>query len=317
MKKSRLEASRPSKAQFSLENEYARKFDALNQAGILTRLPRSKTPGVIGIDGIKYPMPEQEQVKEVFARNKELADRKIRQGFTQLQLTPVALPIPELVDLVESAVIRHAEAGKIIQTKQKPKDADVPARVADKPRWIWEALRQALDTDLIYFPQTYTERDHKGFTKEEVIRERRFCAVPGWSVGLIEPTPVMPQQGQAKTKAGRKQLEGNSNPREYLQTLSAQAYQGETGWTLEDFLTHFATQLETTNQVSHARYDSNSLWLLGQYLPNPGRKGMTNLVPVGYWDRGRMYLSLHRSGNRFKICVARSMVRLGREPGDK
>jgi hypothetical protein len=311
MEKSRLKGSGSSERLFSLEKEYARITAALNQAGILSRLPRSKSPGVMGIDGNKYPVPSREQLQKLFARNTELVDRKIRQGFTRLQLTPIAMPSLQLVDRAESSVLKHAEAGEIIQTKQKPKDADVPARVAGKPPWMWQTLRQVLDThDLIYFPQTYTERDHQGLTKEEVLRESRFCAVSGWSVGLIEPMPVMPQQGQAKTKSGRKQLEGNSTPREYLQALSTPAYQGETGWTLEDFLTHFATQLETTNQVSHARYDSNALWLLGMYLPNSGRKGMTNLVPAGYWDRGRIYLSLHRSGNRFKICVARSMVRL-------
>jgi hypothetical protein len=310
--KSQSRSSGSSEKLFSLEKGYARAITALERAGILTVLPRLKKPGVIGVDGKKYPVPSQEQLLEVFACNQELVDRKIRQEFTRLQLTPIAMPTSELVDRVESAVVRHAEAGELMKTKQKPGDADVPERFAGKPPWIWETLRAALDTpDLIYFPQVYAERDHQGFTKEEVIRESRFCAVPGWSVGLIEPIPVMPQQGQGKTKAGRKQLESNSTPREYLQTLSAPAYRGEMGWTLEDFLTHFATQLETINQVSHARYDSNSLWLLGQYFPNPGHRGKTNLVPVGHWDRGRMYLSLHRSGNRFKICVARSMVRLG------
>ena len=68
--------------------------------------------------------------------------------------------------------------------------------------------------------------------------------------------------------------------RDYLQTLSASAYEGETGWTLEDFLAHFITRLETTNQVSHDRYDSNALWLLSSYMPNSMPKAL--IVPVGY-----------------------------------
>ena len=137
--------------------------------------------------------------------------------------------------------------------------------------------------------------------------------MPGWSVGLIDPVPVMPQQGQGKTIGRRRQLEAGSTPRDYLRTLSTPAYRGETGWTPEDFLTHFVTQMETANQVSHARYDRNALWLIGAYVPDLGRRGLTNLVLVGYWDRpkGRMYLSAHRSGNRFKGWVARSTVRLG------
>jgi hypothetical protein len=121
----------------------------------------------------------------------------------------------------------------------------------------------------------------------------------------------MPQQGQGKVIGGRKQLEPYSTPRDYLRTLSTPTYQGETGWTPEDFLTHFITQLETTNQVSHDRSLSNALWLLGSYMPDSGGNRMKSLVPVGYWARRRLYLSVHRSANRLRVCVARSTVRLG------
>jgi hypothetical protein len=297
-----------------VEKEYARTITALNRTGILTLLPRSENLGVIGIDGKEYPIPTQEQLQEVFTRNKELVDRKMRQGFTQLQLTPIAMPTSQLIDRVKTAVLKHAAAGKIIQTKQNSTDADIPVRVnTGEPIWIWDRVRQAVDTpNLVYFPQAYTDRNHQGLTKEEVMQKTRLCAVPGWSVGLVEPIPIMPQQGQGKVIGGRKQLEEYSTPRDYLRTLSTPTYRGETGWTPEDFLTHFITQLETTNQVSHDRHDSNALWLLGSYMPN----SMPNaeLVPVGYWDRDagrRMRLSAHRTGNRLRAWVARSTVRLG------
>jgi len=285
----------------------------LNRTGILTLLPRSESSGVIGIDGKEYPVPTQEQLQEVFTRNKELVDRKMRQGFTQLQLTPIAMPTPKLIDRVKTAVLEHAAAGKIIQTKQNSTDADISVRVkTGEPIWIWNIMRQTVDTpNLVYFPQVYTNRNHQGLTKEEVMQKTSLCAVPGWSVELIEPIPIMPQQGQGKVIGGRKQLEALSTPRDYLRTLSTPAYQGETGWTPEDFLTHFITQLETTNQVSHDRYDSNALWLLGSYMPNS--VPYAELVPTGNWarDPGRMYLSAHRTGNKLKLWVARSTVRLG------
>ncbi len=298
---------------FPLGKEYARSIAVLGRAGILTLLPRSEKLGVAGIGGKEYPVPTREQLRKVFARNKELVRRKMRQGFTRLQLTPLAMPISKLIDRAKNAILEHAAAGKIIRTKQKPAGADIPICVnTDEPVWIWERVRKAVDTPkLVYFPQAYAERNHQGLTKEEVMQKTRLCAVPGWSVGLIEPMPVMPQQGQGKVMGGRKQLEGYSTPHEYLRALSAPAYQGETGWTLEDFLTHFITQLETTGQVSHDRYDSNALWLLGSYVPNLGGNRMKRLVPVGYWARRRLYLSVHRSANRLRGCVARSTVRLG------
>lgn len=302
----------------NLKKEYTRAIDALKQTGIVSLLPRLKKSGVIGIDGKKYPAPTEEQLLEVFLRNEEMVDRKMRQGFTRLQLTPIAMPVSQLIDLTNTALLKHAAAGKIIQTKRKSTEPDIPVRVNTRdPIWIWERVRKIFDTpNLVYFPQAYTKNDHHGLAKEEVIHTPRLCAVPGWSLGLIEPVPIMPNKGHGKVKGGRKQLEGYSAPRDYLQTLSTPAYQGETGWTLEDFLVYFITRLETKNEASHDRYDNNALWLFGNYIPDIMPKAL--LVPVGYWssDVGRkMYMSAHRTANRLKCCVARSMVRLdGNDP---
>jgi hypothetical protein len=302
----------PVRKEVSIESECKRCLRTLKKTGILSLLPQTESVGVIGIDGKEYPVPTQERLQEIFTRNKELVDRKMRQGFTQLQLTPIAMPTSQLIDRVKTAVLKHVAAGKIIQTKQNSKDADIPIHVKSvEPIWIWDMVRQAVDTPhLVYFPQAYTDCNHQGLTKEEVMQKPRLCAVPGWSVGLIEPLPIMPQQGRGKVIGGRKQLEAYSTPRDYLRTLRTSTYQGETGWTPEDFLTHFITHLETTNQVSHDRYESNALWLLGSYMPNSMLK--VQLVPTGYWTRdgGRLHLTAHRTGNRLRYWAARSTVRL-------
>lgn len=298
----------------NIERDYACTITAMSRTEILFLLPRSKKLGVIGIDEEEYPVPTREQLQEIFNLNKELVDRKMRQGFTQLQLTPIAMPVSQLIERVKTVVLKHAAVEKILQTKKNSTNADIPARVnTDGPIWIWDRVRQALDTaNLVYFPRAYSDRDHRGLTKKQVIREIRLCAVPGWSVGLIEPLSIMPQQGQGRVIGGRKQLEEYYTPREYLQTLSTPIYEGETGWTPEDFLTHFVIRLEKSNQICHDRHDGNALWLLGSYMPDsmPNAK----LVPVGYWDRDagrRIRLSAHRTGNRLRAWVARSMVRLG------
>lgn len=79
---------------FPVEREYARCLTALNRTGILTLLPKSKSIGVIKIDGKEYPVPTEKQVLELFAHNRELVNRKITQGFNHLELTPMAMPIP-------------------------------------------------------------------------------------------------------------------------------------------------------------------------------------------------------------------------------
>ncbi|MDO9546180.1 MAG: hypothetical protein Q7J07_05465 [Pelolinea sp.] len=266
---------------------------------------------MLGFDGKEYPIPTREQVVELFDHNKELLSKKVPQGFDQLELIPIAMPTPLLIDLMKAAILNHAAERNIYQTRRSPSDPLIPVHVnTEKQVWLWETLRQALDTDeLVYFPQEYSSA-HQGQTKLEVVTNGRICAVPGWSVGLVESLPIMPEQGQGKTLGGRTQLEIGSSPNEYLQTLQTQAYQGETGKTLEDFITKFLTRLETTNEVSNDVDNNNALWCLGQYL----KVSYAELVPTGRWFRsvGRARLDMHRTNNALctKSWGASSTVRL-------
>jgi hypothetical protein len=301
---------------FPVREEYTRCVHALTCTGILTHLAGSGSMGVTGAEGYEYPLPTRDQVTELFDQNREFVERKILQGFDRLELTPMAMPALRLADLLAAAIIRHGAEGKIFQTRRSPIDPFVPVRVnKEKHVWVWETLRQALDTDgLVYFPQEYSG-NHQGLTKPEIVNDGRICAVPGWSIGLVESLPVMPEQGRGLTIGGRKQLEIGLSPREYLATLKAEAYEGETGRTLEDFLTTFLIRLETTNEVSNDINDNNAHWCLGQYMKIP----YAEVVPTGRWHRdiGRVRLDMHRTGN--KLCTKRvgaaTTVRLGRQQG--
>lgn len=303
---------------FPVEREYARCIAALNSAGILSLLPESGSMGVTGKDGNGYPLPTREQVAGLFDHNRELVERKVPQGFDRLELIPMAISVPLLIDRMTVAILKHAAEGTIFQTRLSPSDPFIPVRVnKEKQVWIWATLQQALDTgELVYFPQEYSG-NHRGQAKSEVIRNGRICAVPGWSVGLVESMPVMPGPGQGKTLGGRKQLEIGSSPREYLRKLQEEAYQGETGKTLEDFITEFLTRLGTTNEVSNDIRNNNALWCLGQYMKIP----YAEVVPTGRWHRdvGRVRLDMHRTGN--KRCTRNwgvsTTVRLIRPQGSR
>src|SRR4030042_6629964 len=153
-----MEGAPQSEQLFPVEGEYARCVTALSRTGILTLLPKSESIGVIGIDGKEYPIPTQQQVVELFDHNRELVGRKVPQGFDSLELTPMAMPTSLLIDRLRTAVLRHAAEGKICQTRRSPSDPLIPVRVnTEKTVWIWDTLRQALDTDeLVYFPQEYS-----------------------------------------------------------------------------------------------------------------------------------------------------------------
>lgn len=303
------------KNQFSqqqIEQEYDRCLDELVGAGIAVLLPNSNSFGVIGENELEYPMPTKKQVVELFTQNQTLINIKAEQGFKRLQLTPVAMPTLHLVDLLEKAIIKHHKEEIIYQSRQSETEPQIPVRVnKEKQVWIWETLRQAMANDeLVYYPKTYSSISHEGMTKSEAIHHPEICAVPGWSVGLIEDLTIMPTSGQEQVFGERKQLEVGLSPCEYLDLLKGEHYRGESGLLLEDFITKFLTRLESSSEVSHDVDDHNATWCLGQYL----RISYADVVPTGRWIRqvGRVRLDMHRSRNKecTKSWGAVTMVRL-------
>ncbi len=302
----------------NIGREYERCLRSLGGTGVLVVLPGSEDLGVIGKDGKGYPVPDLEQVEELFKRNEELVKTKTREGFTRLQLTPIALSVHHLVERVANTVVEHSGSGAVLRTRQDPSDASVPVRPnTGEPVWIWDTVFKALETpEVVYFPGSYDPAEHGGITKAEALRDARLCAFPGWSVGLVEPIPVMPRRGEGEEVGGRMQLEAGSTPTEYLALLGTPPYEGETGWTLEDALTHFIVHMEETGEVSHDRADGNTLWLLGMYMPTSMEHAL--MVPTVNWASHagrRMYIGAHRTNNRVKDSVGRSMVRLPAEQG--
>jgi len=296
---------------FPLDKEYTRSVDGLYRSGVVSLLTNAERLGIIGFDGKEYPIPSMKEVGRLIARNRSLVDQKYLQGFDRLELTPLGISSHVLIERLREAVVKHAAEGTIFKTRKFPSEPQVPVRVnAEKQAWVWETLYAALDTDeMVYFPENYT-LEHHGMNKAETITDRHICAVPGWSVGLVENQPILPQPDEGLTLNARRQLEIGLSPREYLEMMSDPSYRGETGMTLEDFITGFLVRLESTGEVSHDVKDNNALWCLAQYM----RVSYAELVPTGRWHHevGRVRLDMHRTGNRqcTKSWGAATMVRL-------
>lgn len=289
---------------FPVEKEYGRCLSSLVRVGAVSLLPRKESLGVIGLDGEEYAIPTSQEITHLLDRNKDLVGEKMRQGFTRLQLVPFATPLVVLKDRAKVAILKHAKEGKIFQAKRNPSDSDVAVAVnTEEPLWMWDTYLQ--DGSLIYFPKSFSQNP-QGITKPALIQRPDICAVPGWSVTLVEDSPFLAQPGQGSKVGERAQLETNHSPHEYLQTLQHPEYQGETGFTPEDLLIDFLTRLEETNQVSHDWDDNSAAWLTGTYFPQEG------YVPVGLWNRVDRRLRLGRDypGHRAAHWGAPSTVRL-------
>ena len=294
-----------------IEKDYERCASALTSSDIVEKLPKSNALGVIGIDGNEYPIPTQAQVTNLVQANAGLVARKRAQGFRRLELSPIAMSTHLLIERMRAAIIKHSFDGRAFQTRQTSTDPKIPVRVnTEKQVWVWETLKEALDTEsLVYFPRRYSN-EHGGRSKVEVIGNRSICAIPGWSVGLVENQPFLPKPNEGKVIGDRRQLEVGLSPNEYLEIMRGSEYGFETGLTLEDFIVRFVTRLEVSDEISNDIADDNALWCLAQYLRLP----YAHAVPTGRWIRsvGRARLDTHRSNN--KLCTksvgATTIVRL-------
>ena len=293
--------------------EYDRQTQTLNQLGLLDILPESGEIGLVGIDGREYPLPKKEAIELEIKKNREIYEKKIEQGFTEFLITPFGMSLNRLIDTLSKRILKHHKEGKLFAAKEKPNDPDEPLKLdQDQPLFVWDKWRGAdKNGEIIYYPKSFDATDHQGKTKQELldIQREKMSPFAGWSISLLESNLIIPRQGKGKTVGGRKQLEANKSPEEYLKLLQTDPqYADERGLTIEDWTTLFITHLEKTNQVIDDYQDKGSVsYLNSSFFPS------SRLVANGHWFRGyaQAYLDGDNPGLRVVSCGLRPAVGVG------
>lgn len=298
-----------------LENQCTRETKTLNEAGLLEPLPDCNEKGIIGIDGVEYPVPTVEAIKGEILANRERYETKMRQGFTRIQLVPIALPISRFLKAYKDQLLQHFKEGRLFYPPKDPNDQPkpVPKNKFDKnnPFGIWDTWNTAdVDGSLLYYPEKFDKTNSGGLTKADLLQKLASTPFPGWKIELLEDTTHIPRSGQGRTKGNRKQLETNLTPVEYRQKLAVdQNYADEQGQTIESGLTTALSNLRNHNQVTDDFQGHGSInWLLGNYHPPSGR------LPLFYWYRGGARTLLDGGGPGFQreYCGFRPAVGVGR-----
>ena len=277
--------------QLKVKEQWESQIRVLNQSGVLEILPEVNDLGIVGIDGHEYPVPTYEQIKDSLTPEKlARLEQKAEQGFTQLMLVPMAMPLDILIDRYKRVILKHHQAGTMLSPDGTKLEVD-----EKNPVDVWGEIKGADAEDrLVYYPKQFSE-DHQGKTKKELIQENG-----AWETRFIEDLPNLPAKGQGKTIGGRKQLEADQTPIQYLKTIQTDpAYQHEQGVTPELWLTKAITHSETTNQqIDDYQGPGKVSFLFGSYLPS------TDDVPYAAWHRGNrraylygVYPGYHNSGN--------------------
>ena len=291
--------------------EYDRQYRILNRLGLLDILPKSGEAGIIGIDSKEYPIPTKEALEQEIKRNREAYKVKFAQGFTQIQLTPFAIPLDNLINTLETSLKAHHKQGKLLGTKENPEAPDEPLELAaDQLMSVWDEWRGSdKDGSCVYHPTSFDQTKHNGHTKAEILKAQAGLPLAGWNVLMVEPNKNIPRRNQGKTIGKRKQLETNKKPTEYLKLLQTDPqYQNEQGLTNEDWLIEFLIHLEENNQViDDWKGKGSACYLTGSFKPS------SRYLGIGYWNRGYGRANLNGSGHdyRYDHYGLRSAVGVG------
>ena len=284
--------------QAELQKQYTEQKAIFAQNNLLELLPNNEL-GIIGIDHKAYPFPTLEQIQQELKSNPEFK-KKMEQGFTELHITPFAVPLQKLTETVSQAIKRHyvsmpdpkdktktipdPQKTKLFTAKKDPADPNeqlVPLGLDEnQPLWVWDKYQEA-DTNgtLVYFPQQFTQENHQGQTKAEVLKNQ--IKFPGYLITLQEKQVNIPAENQGETTQQRKQLEANLTPNDYLAKFKEDQYQQESGLTPEEWLTKFLIHLEKTNEViDDYQGHGKACYNLGGYFPASGYVSNAN------WRRG-------------------------------
>ena len=265
-----------------LKDQWEAQVKALNETGILEILPESQDIGVVGIDGKEYPIPTyQDILARITSEKMELLERKLAQGFSKLQLIPLAMPLDILIDRYKRELIKHSQTGTLLSTDNTPLELNL-----EDPLYVWEEYKKADSVGrLVYYPQRF-DQNHQGKTKQELINQG-----DSWEINLVEETVDIPAQGHGQTLGGRKQLEANQSPNAFLNSiLNDPQYQGEQGLTPEARLILAITHLHQTNQViDDYQGQGKACYSVGAFFP------ARSLVPHGFFYRDHRQAYLHRN----------------------
>jgi len=288
---------------YHITEQYNAQVALLEQVGIL------EGGAITGIDGKRYPLPTFARVVERLCdpERKILLETKHYQGFTKLLLVPFGMSLETLIERFKQFLLDY-----------KKTHADFLLNM-NSPVYVWEE-RYMEGADLgdapqvVYFPEFF-EKDHKGKTKTEVLKEQ---TTPGWRMLLLQAPGYdgalgfreAPQAG-CETGQGeefpRPDLKAGQECRAYLsiqreaQNDPLSSYFGESGMTPEDWIAAFMTHLQETGEPldNYENGTDSVIYLTGAFFPKRSFH-----VPYVFWreDGRQVFLtgeSLPGRGEKF------------------
>jgi len=282
---------------FELKRQYQEQVKTLIATNVIELLPDSGKLGMYDINNQECPIPDYEEILKRLEAKAELLEKKRKQGFTELLLVPIGTPLSFLIDRTRDLIVKKHKQGKLLGTDGQKLELD-----ENQPVYVDDEYQDAdIKGNIVYFPQKFDKANHGGKTKEELIKE-----TGGWQIEIIEDMPDLPAEEKGKAVGGRKQLEANQSPEQYLKKIqSDKQYEGEALSTPEAQLSYFMQYLQKHDQaIDDWQGKGKACWNAGAFFKGAG------LVPCGGWDQDgrRFYLNGDGPDNHYDGSAVRPAV---------
>jgi hypothetical protein len=274
----------PSPFESFLERELPKQYEEqarlLEDLGFLQILPESKQYGIVDKEQNEYPFPEYEDIKREILKDKEAFETKFNQGFTELRITPFALPTKTLFTAIEQEIRIQHKKGILHSTDGTTLDLDL-----NQPLYQWDGYE---NQEPVYFPENFDQTNHNGKTKQQIL-DSKTSTFPGFLVSFEESSQDIPRDGQGTEINGRPQLEAGKSAQEYLKLLKTDPYQHESGLTVEDWAIRFLSALHKDGTVlydwdakdTNGEENASGCINLATFFPKGGVVSNAHWVRVG------------------------------------
>lgn len=293
--------------EIDLFDQFEARKKTLQDLNIIQKLPKTDRLGIVGVNGLEYPLPTLAEISAQLQLSPErikLLRTKISQGFDYLVITPFAMKIDQLTECYEQLLVSKHQQGKLFTSQGYPLRLDENAPMAE-----WEGYVGADQQDgkqkISYYPKQFDKNKHGGYSKDQLLEQSTQNA---WHIQIVEDIANPPSSGWGRVIAKRKQLEKNYLPGEYLEILkSGPAYQGEQGFTIEDWLSYALTRLHQTNQqIDEMQALGRFTYNIGSYFPD---EGLVSTAHFSY-SQSQVFLGGSETQESHYNAAARSSVPL-------
>lgn len=287
----------------NLTQQYHRSIEVLLRFGLLIVLPESRTLGIIGEDGLEYPVPTLEEITEAVAAQPELYAKKMKAGFTELLLVPLGVPLSVLLEKLIQQFGNHRYNVPIKEWKFS--DRDTPIKIGINMQFFMDN-EQNLVQEILY-PGTNAEVGNTSNPNKRKLLTKGVA----WQVGLTLAEPRVLSVLSKNSGLEKIPLSHDFLLRDIQNYVQSNAFEHELMFSLEAWITRVLYRLQSSTKYPFDNSNYTQTILAGSEIVSRSISNATIPVAVNrssYFGLSQVQVSFTIEAESFLNDPAHAVV---------